>query len=73
MRLTLAVTSIGLIVGVAAPSDAQQVPNWQTIALQAQRNAAAQQMVSNATIEALQAEIAQIKTEAAKPPAESGK
>ena len=44
-------------------ASAQQQPSWEDIALQAQRNVASEQMLSIATITALQAEIAALKAE----------
>jgi hypothetical protein len=45
---------------------AQQQPSWEDIAMQAQRNAASDQMLSVAAIAALQKEIEALKAEIAK-------
>jgi len=56
-----------LLLCMPLTASAQQTPpSWEEIALQAQRNAAAEQMLSTAAITALQSDIASLKAELAK-------
>jgi cell division protein FtsB len=62
------------VAGLSVPASAQQA-SWQDIALQAQQNAARDQILANAVIANLQAEIADLKAQIAKaqPPPEPPK
>jgi cell division protein FtsB len=62
------------LVSAATPAFAQQA-SWQDIAVQAQQNAARDQILANAVIANLQAEIADLKAQIAKaqPPPEPPK
>ncbi len=71
MKTVLGATFAILLSTTAAFAQAQP-PSWEDIAMQAQRNAASDQMLATATVTALQKEIEALKAEVAKlqPPPE---
>jgi hypothetical protein len=61
-----------LVVALAGDAWAQQQMSWRDLALRTQQNAAADMLIANGMLTALQVEIAELKTTCQLPPSTGG-